>query len=783
MPKSIEKKLPEELKFMVGELIALFGEMLKAHEGSPFYQKIEKIRKKTLNLRGGAWFASFKNFQNIVNSYEKSNRADQLKIAKAFAIKLELINLCEIMYRAHRLGAMSVVPTKQRTTKKSRIMMVSTAHPTEARSPEFLSLLEELKGMIEETKFLQNPREAQLFTIQKILTFLWKAPIHRSSKPSVVDEAEYLNAFLLKSENVHLLLELNSQQDQVYLRTWVGGDKDGHPDIDEKVMLQSLEVSRKHCLNFFKTEILLAKKNYQLISLQDSKAKRLLVKIETLLTSLGGFERIKKNDFLKIGKLKKKISEISILEDAVLSRNCKNTFSLLLKFFDLFPALVLPLELREDAELLRVPRKEYKNLAIFKMLKSLRSITEKGEMNAYVRALILSMTESEEDLFNALELVQMSTKDVSIPIVPLFEKRQALEDASKILKTFLSDSVYSQYLQKKGYQEIMLGYSDSSKEMGVLPSRVLLCESIHKLDVEIHKKLKIDLIFFHGSGGSVARGGGSFSEQSSWFSEGALNPYKSTFQGEMVPRIFSNAEILRREIQKIQNIQKEKFKKKNMSFSKSLVSYVSEVSEHYQNLVSDPTFLKLVREATPYTSLDQLNMGSRPSKRRDLNGVQDLRSIPWILCWTQTRLLFPTWFGVASSFYNQSQKTQKSLASEFRKHPLLSSFVKQMAFTLAKVELEVFKKYLELSSCSQKDQNKYFKILSDEYALALKFIRLISGKQDLLWFRPWLGESIHYRSPSIHPLNAAQIVALKNKDYELFRSTITGISSGMMTTG
>ena len=185
-------------------------------------------------------------------------------------------------------------------------------------------------------------------------------------------------------------------------------------------------------------------------------------------------------------------------------------------------------------------------------------------------------------------------------------------------------------------------------------------------------------------------------------------------------------------------------------------------------------------DSTPYQYLDALKIGSRPSKRQT-PGAR-LRAIPWVLCWTQTRALMPTWWGVGSSFEALSDKEKDELKALFQKDNLISSYFKALGFTLRKVELSIFEMYLR----QRHDRKKALEIVrrfEEEYEKALKCFHWVTGESELLWFRPWLSQSVYYRSSMIHPLNLAQLEALKRNDRELLRETVTGVACGMMTTG
>ncbi|MBT5095591.1 MAG: phosphoenolpyruvate carboxylase, partial [Halobacteriovoraceae bacterium] len=393
------------------------------------------------------------------------------------------------------------------------------------------------------------------------------------------------------------------------------------------------------------------------------------------------------------------------------------------------------------------------------------------------------------DVLNAMALLKRSVGNLSIPVIPLFETAQALEDSSQIVAQMLANKTYCKQIKNKWNNrlEIMLGYSDSSKGMGVLASRLGIARTMRSLDLLINKS-SIQPIFFHGSGGSVGRGGGSVQEQTSWWPKSALQIYKATIQGEMVERNFSSSEVTLSGVNKIlSNLDQVKSKKGELKLSSVVESFAKIVELEYVRKINDNEFFKMVESATPYSYLNVLKLGSRPSKRAKAASLDfnSIRAIPWVLCWTQTRTLFPTWWGVGTAWKNYKKDSAKSAAikSSYKSSAIFSSFVRVLGFTLSKVDLNIFQLYLSKSNLSSAQQEQALEDFQVEYKLACQFVIALSGDKNLLWFKPWLNDSIELRSSMIHPLNILQIIGNKTQDLDLVRKSVAGISSGMMTTG
>lgn len=419
------------------------------------------------------------------------------------------------------------------------------------------------------------------------------------------------------------------------------------------------------------------------------------------------------------------------------------------------------------------------------MLETVAAISKGGNPRWYAGAFIISMCESLEHIHAACRKQIQAFGDIKIPVVPLFEQSGSLADAPEIMTQMVKDPTIQKAAHKnwQGQIEMMVGYSDSAKEAGVLPSRLAIAEALPQLE-KVCQKGGLIPVFFHGSGGSADRGGGSIEDQTAWWPKSALSRYKVTVQGEMIERSLATPEIAQRQVEKIIESVQRGLQKNNLAKkSPSLDSLAKKVSSHYREKITAPEFLKMAETATPYSYLNILKIGSRPTKRTKQLTIEGLRAIPWVLCWTQTRVLFPTWWGVGSAWAETSAVEKEILKKDFSDQPVFNSYIKVLGFTLAKIELAVWKVYLDHSGLPKNEVETIFQEFQSEFEKTLLCYQQITGQKDLMWFRPWLGESIELRSPMIHPLNLLQILAKQDHDIHLLRLSVTGISSGMMTTG
>lgn len=772
------KAISPRLRELVNQSVAILGEVIQRELGEKGYHHIETLRRSMAGLRGATSEQVYLTLDAELKRLATRTPEERLQIARAYTLMLELMNACENAYRSHairqRLPQLS-------GEKPQSILYVLTAHPTEARSPEniwiFHRILAKLISVLEKTEIRFSVSERQgLF---HDLEIAWRLPMVRGRKPRVQDEAEHVYTTLLRDETLTSLLACGRELAPVYVRSWVGGDKDGHPGVDAEAFADSLQLSRKGLIEYLRRR--LAEVRETLTILNDEARLRDLARLDSALVAL---REVGPKDGKRIVQFRERMREfLHAYEDKMgaLHASLIDVKSAL----HVFPALVVPIEFRESSDVL-LSSPTGKGLAIFAMLKRLAQISSGGHPRWYVRGLIVSMASELEHLQVAAGLVKQALGAIEIPVIPLFEQYDALNRAVDIISALMKDPRLSNALKKNwdSQLEVMLGYSDSSKESGVLQSRLKIAETMHDID-HLCRAKKITPIFFQGSGGSVARGGGTIPEQTAWWSSSALRHYKVTIQGEMVERSLANPEITRGQLERIvQSVSQWKNPEHQiLECVPELDRFAERVAQHYKSLVTDPNFLSVVERATPYSFLDLIKFGSRPNKRAKALSVSGLRAIPWILCWTQTRTLMPTWWGIGTAWQETPASEKKVLLRAAQKHPLMSSFIRVLGFTLATVEMEVFRLYLENSDLPVARVEGILKAFESEKKKAVQFVYETSGINSLLPSKPWLAESIGLRSPMIHPLNLLQIIAMKNREADLLRLSVAGISAGMLSTG
>lgn len=771
--------LAPELRELVQQSVRVLGEVIRRELGEQSYRRIEKLRSGMAGLRGLSRQESYSHLQRELSGLEELSRDERMDVARAFTLMLELMNTCENAYRSFRISQRTLSLPEGRPES---IVYVLTAHPTEARSPENIAVFHEVIALL--TRVVsRNPvrfTPVELQNLRHSLEIAWRTPIVRERKPRVQDEAEHIYSTFLRDETLATILASARELAPIYIRSWVGGDKDGHPGVDEVAFTKSLQLSRKELLRFSMVRLKSVRETLGWVA--NGKLEKRLAVIERSFRSLA---RLTKGDVTRVIRLRK-IAAAFVVDYEKEIGSVHPALQELRALFHLFPAMVVPLEFREASDVL-LGDPSGKSLAIFRMLKALNSFSKGGDPRWYVRGFIVSMTSHISHLEAAAVLAENALGGVKIPIIPLFEQSQALRDSEALVEAMLASKRFKPSIDKYwgGHLEVMLGYSDSAKESGVLRSRLQVAETLFRLD-ELCRRKGVTPVFFHGSGGSTDRGGGPIDEQTRWWPAGALKLYKVTVQGEMVERSFASPEITRGQIERIVQAAGNwrEAEGRKLHESAALAAFADRVAKAYQDTIRSPEFLEVIGAATPYPFLSLLRIGSRPTKRSSGGvSVESLRAIPWILCWTQTRTLFPTWWGVGQAWANAGKEERSQLIVAAEESPVFKTYLRALKNTLAKVRLSVWHVYLDSSGLSIDQKKRFYREFDEEFERANDFVTEVSKKTDAMEARAWLEESIHLRSPMIHPLNLLQVLAMRERDESLLRLTVTGIASGMMTTG
>lgn len=452
-------------------------------------------------------------------------------------------------------------------------------------------------------------------------------------------------------------------------------------------------------------------------------------------------------------------------------------------------------------------------IEVFRMIR--RAHEEFGDRA--IEVYLISMTQSASDLLEVLVLAKEvglyrvypdGRVTSKLHIAPLLETIDDLTFGPKMMEQLFQMDLYRKHLSvRNDLQEIMLGYSDSSKDGGTLTANWKL----YKAQQEIHdmaKKYDVRLKFFHGRGGSLGRGGGPLTRSLlSQPSETLGDGVKITEQGEVLSSRYLLPDIAYRGLEQatstlltaIAHVSKEA--EQNHSRSAEWEQAMDEISaialEKYQSLVfKDPDFLTYFKQATPLLELGALNIGSRPMSRKGSGRFEDLRAIPWVFAWTQSRQLLPAWFAAGTGLkrFAEKQENLELLQQMYRNWPFFRSTIDNLQMALTKADVTTAKEYADMVKDETVEKRIFGEILN-EYNQTKEMVLNITGQADLLDHIPNIKESVKLRNPYVDPLNFLQvqlISELRDKTEndeeagQLLREvllTINGVAAGLRNTG
>jgi phosphoenolpyruvate carboxylase len=428
---------------------------------------------------------------------------------------------------------------------------------------------------------------------------------------------------------------------------------------------------------------------------------------------------------------------------------------------------------------------------------------------------VISMCESVSDVLEvAVLLKEVGLLDPDgeagptcpVGISPLFETIDDLENAGTTLTAMLGQPLYRALVANRGNsQEVMLGYSDSNKDGGYLAANWALYRAELAL-VDVARAEDIRLRLFHGRGGTVGRGGGPSYEAIRAQPPGAVaGALRMTEQGEVIAAKYADPDLARRNLEALVSatleaslLDIEGLGDDAEPAYELLDDLAGRARQAYRELVHEtPGFVEWFRAATPIRELGELNIGSRPPSRKAGDKISDLRAIPWVFSWSQTRIMLPGWYGTGSaleSWVDGDDAKLERLKDLHRRWPFFRTVLSNMGMVLAKTDLGIAARYAELVPDEQL-RARVFDQLTAEHERTVRLLLAITGDDHLLADNPSLARSIRNRFPYLEPLHHLQVEMLRRRrngndadeDAELVRRniqlTINGIATALRNSG
>ena len=742
---------------------------------------------------------------------------------------------------------------------------VFTAHPTEARRKAVEGKIRRISQLLEAHKLLggSDKKENSRRLFNEIDALFRTSPI-ALKKPTPVEEADTIldifdNTLFYTIPQVYRRFDDWVLGDKAGLvppvcpaffhpGSWIGSDRDGNPNVTAKVSRQVARKFSDHVLGALEIETRRVGKNLtmeaettppsaELKSLwnhQKEMSERLTDKAALISTKelhravmLVMADRLKatidRDADLMYHSCEDYIADLKTVQRSLAEANAKRSaygpLQDLIWQAETFGFHMVEMEFRQHSVVhsraledirehgLHGERGELQPMTheVLDTFRALGSIQKRNGIKA-ARRYIISFTKSAQNIKDVYELNRLAfshPEDVpTIDVIPLFEQLEDLQNSVDVLEEMIKiPEVQARLKATGGKMEVMLGYSDSSKDAG--PTSATL--ALHSAQERIAKWAEshdIDLTLFHGRGGAVGRGGGPANRAVLAQPVGSVKcRFKLTEQGEVIFARYGNPVLAIRHVESVAAAtllqSAPSMEKRNTDMTKKYADMASKLDEAAHNrfldLLNTDGFAPWFSTVTPLTEIGLLPIGSRPAKRGlGAKSLDDLRTIPWIFSWAQARINLAAWYGLGTAC--EQFGDLNTLRQAYEEWPLFSTFIDNIEMSLAKTDERIAKMYLALGD--REDLNK--KVL-DEMELTSKWVLKIVGDEWPLQHRHVLGQAIRIRSPYVDALSVTQVLALgslrKRVDKEelthgqkenytyLILCTVSGVAAGLQNTG
>jgi phosphoenolpyruvate carboxylase len=419
---------------------------------------------------------------------------------------------------------------------------------------------------------------------------------------------------------------------------------------------------------------------------------------------------------------------------------------------------------------------------------------------------IISMARSAADVLAVLALARhgnfvvdqaSSGRIVPLDIAPLFETVDDLKNAPDTLRALLEDPVYRAHLRTRDDRQwVMLGYSDSGKDGGTLASRWGLQRAQVEL-LEVAQQASIRLAFFHGRGGSASRGGARITPALMSSPRGSVGGVlRVTEQGEVIHRKYGIRALALRNFEQTvgaalrASLRPRDEEPREAIWREHMNELAADSRRAYRGLVDREGFVDYFRAATPIDVIEQMALGSRPSRRRSMRGVEDLRAIPWVFAWTQCRSIITGWYGLGTALEHAVAKYgEAALAGMAREWSFFANLLDDVEMVLAKCDLDIAEAFSKLAGSLHET---FFTMIREEFERTRHWLLRLKDSSELLRDDPRLSLSIRLRNPYVDPMSLLQVDLLQRwrttdrSDEDLLRALVAcvnGVAQGLQNTG
>ena len=883
------KSLRDDVRYL-GNIL---GNVIKQQEGINLYRLVEDIRR--LSKANTANTNKKKSYKKLSNKIKNLSPINLFKLTRAFTHFMNFINIAESIDGARKLDEYEnknqidsnknifieeifegFFKNRKISTNKIydiaknlNIGIVLTAHPTEVKRRTLILKYHKIAEILEQRDLLKKyPSKIKILDkkLYDELTIIWNTDELKRSRPTPSDEARWglaiiedslwetipkvyrrLNDIFVKNIGKGLPKNFNP----IEFGSWMGGDRDGNPNVTSKVTKEVILLSRWEAAKLYEKALT---KLIRSLSM-DKCSRKILSKTGKTFEPYRVFLRPLRNKMRLTHKLieqhlvekvpldQKKLlnnreeilKPLRVVRESLEENNSENIASGdlldLMRRAKCFGINLARLDIRQESSrhsklisefLSRKFKINYNNWNENKKIKFLSSkIKSKKKMisnflfkdkenkevwstfkilasepKECLGAYVISMTSSASDILSVNYLQKEAGIKETLRVVPLFETLDDLINAKPIMQKLFSLNWYRKLI--KNNQEIMIGYSDSSKDAGKMSAswhQYKLQEEI----INLAKKYKIDITFFHGRGGSAGRGGGPIQATLRSQPPNSVNgKIRITDQGEVIQQKYGYeplakynlcsyiGAVMQATLSPPPNPKKE---------WRNLIEQMSEIStkSYRKNINESSDFIRYFKTVTPHVSLGKLSIGSRPSKRKNVDNIQSLRAIPWVFAWTQIRLMLPAWLGSAEALkYSSKGKFKKILVEMEKDWPFFNSTMDILDMVISKADPEISKIYEE--NLADNKLKSVGKNLRYQFHNIKKLNREITPKE-IIKARKEFRTSVIVRNIYSEVLNIIQAATMKKLSQKKYKSkekkylndalmtSIAGISAAMKNTG
>jgi len=882
------KLLREDVKYL-GNIL---GKVIKNQEGQKFFELVDKVRR--LSKANKTSLSSNQTNRKVIRAIKNLNPKNTFKLTRAFSHFMNFINLAELIDASRSLNEYENSKKKisnnnlfieeifedlfnnknisenkiYDTAKNLNIGIVLTAHPTEVKRRTLIQKYHNVIEILEQRDLLKSfPSKLKILDKKLFdeLTIIWNTDELKRFKPSPIDEARWglaiiedslwdtipkvyrrLNSIFIQNIDKGLPKNFNP----IEFGSWMGGDRDGNPNVTADVTRQVILLSRWEAAKLYEKALTKIIRSYSM----EKCSKKILNKVgktyepyRVFLRPLRDKMRIthrsieqhlvnkKPLDQKKLLSSREEILKpLRVVRESLEQNQNENIASGelldLMRRAKCFGINLARLDIRQESSrhsqlisefVKKKYKKNYLKMTEKEKIQFLKSqiLSKKNHLNNFkftnkenkevwstfkvlsnepaecLGAYVISMTTSASDILSISFLQKEANIKNKLRVVPLFETLDDLINAKEIMESLFSQSWYRKLIKNK--QEVMIGYSDSSKDAGKI------CASWHQYKaqeeiVKLGKKFKIKVAFFHGRGGSAGRGGGPIQATLRSQPPNSVNgKIRITDQGEVIQQKYGYEPLAKYNLCSYIGAVTEATLNpppKPKQNWRSLIEKMSDISKssYRKNINQSSDFIKYFKTVTPHKALGKLSIGSRPSKRKNVDNIKSLRAIPWVFAWTQIRLMLPAWLGSAEALrYSYIQKFRKTLYDMERNWPFFNSMLDMLDMVISKADPEISKIYEEY--LADESLKRVGKKLRFQFEVIKDLNKKITPKE-IIKSRKLFRTSVIVRSIYSEVLNIIQPIVIKklkdNKDLkskkylnDALLTSIAGISAAMKNTG